>query len=321
MIEQHPSADTITVAALYLFTDLGEGRDAHRDLQEPVQAELDRLQIRGSLLIAHEGINGTIAGSDTAINEVLNYLRTNKLFNGKLEMLQEKRSYTDANPFRRAKVKLKKEIVTMGVPNIDPNSTVGTYVEPEDWNNLIDQPDVALIDTRNDYEVAIGTFTKADGQQATDPNTTSFREFPEYVDKNLDPDTTPRVAMFCTGGIRCEKATAYLKQRGFKDVFHLKGGILNYLERVPESDTRWQGDCFVFDERVSVDHNLDPGDFLMCYACRKPITKADTQHPHYEQGVSCHQCYGSHTQAQIAALRERQHQIALAKQRGESHLG
>lgn len=317
----HEPHTPITVAALYQFIDLGEGIDAHVALQQPIQRELDRLHIKGSLLIAHEGINGTIAGPDSSINKVLDYLRTDPIFKGKLETLKEKRSYTGSNPFRRAKVKLKREIVTMGIPDVDPNVTVGTYVDPEDWNELIDQPDVALIDTRNDYEVAIGTFVRANGDSAIDPKTTSFREFPEYVDTHLDPKKTPRVAMFCTGGIRCEKATAYLKQRGFKDVFHLHGGILNYLEKVPQSDTRWDGECFVFDERVSVDHSLTPGDYLMCYACRRPITEEDTKHPHYERGVSCHQCYGTHSVEQTAALRERQRQIELAKQRGESHLG
>jgi len=227
-----------------------------------------------------------------------------------------KESYVDAQPFNRTKVKLKKEIVTMGVEDIDPNDIVGTYVKPKNWNALITDPDVLLVDTRNDYEVAIGTF-----KGALNPNTETFREFPDYVKDNLDKAKHKKVAMFCTGGIRCEKSTAYLKQQGFDEVYHLEGGILKYLEDVPQDETQWEGECFVFDNRVSVDHDLDKGQYDQCYGCRMPITEGDKQHVHYQQGISCHHCFDKTDDEQKARYIERQHQIELAKKRGEEHIG
>jgi UPF0176 protein len=219
-------------------------------------------------------------------------------------------------PFYRSKVKLKKEIVTMGIEDIDPNDIVGTYVKAKDWNALISDPDVTLIDTRNNYEVQIGSF-----KGVIDPHTTTFREFPDYTKENLDPAKHKKVAMFCTGGIRCEKSTAYLKQQGFNDVYHLEGGILKYLEEVPEAESLWQGECFVFDNRVTVNHKLEKGHYDQCHACRMPITEDDKQHEHYVPGVSCHHCHDHTNEEQRARFREREKQIQLAKQRGENHIG
>ncbi len=235
-------------------------------------------------------------------------------FNG----IDYKESFVDIQPFKRTKVKLKKEIVTMGVDGIDPKRIVGTYVEPQQWNDLISDPDVVLVDTRNQYEVEIGTF-----KNAVNPATDTFREFPEYVKQNLDPQKHKKVAMFCTGGIRCEKSTAYLKEQGFEEVYHLKGGILKYLEEVPpQEQSLWQGECFVFDDRVTVNHNLERGEYDQCHACRRPITEADKQRPEYEQGVSCHQCIDSLTEEQKARFKERERQMRLARERGgEEHVG
>lgn len=298
----------IVVCALYRFVRLPE----YVSLQKPLLDTMHALNVRGTLLLAAEGINGTIAGDRAGIDGVLAWLQSHPAFEG----VDYKESYTDALPFKRTKVKLKKEIVTMGVTGIDPNHTVGTYVEPEDWNALISDPDVLLIDTRNDYEVEVGTF-----KNAVNPNTTTFREFPAYVDEHLDAGTHKKVAMFCTGGIRCEKSTALLKEKGFGKVFHLKGGILNYLAKVPEADSHWQGECFVFDDRVTVDHQLERGHYDQCNACRLPITDADKQHPHYVQGVSCPRCYDQTTPERKERFQERERQIQLAKGRGESHLG
>ena len=219
-------------------------------------------------------------------------------------------------PFARARVKLKKEIVTMGVPDVDPEKIVGTYVEPADWNALIADPDVTVIDTRNEYEVGVGTF-----EGAINPHTTSFREFPAYVADNMDPGRQKKVAMFCTGGIRCEKSTAYLKSQGFDEVYHLKGGILKYLEEVPEADSLWRGECFVFDERVTVDHDLNPGQYDQCHACRMPISDTDKASNAYVRGVSCPHCIDATTPEQRERFAERQRQVALAAERGEAHIG
>ena len=219
-------------------------------------------------------------------------------------------------PFYRTKVKLKKEIVTMGQDGIDPARVVGTYVEPKDWNALIADPDVTLVDTRNDYEVAIGSF-----EGAIDPSTTSFREFPDYVHRELDPKKNKKVAMFCTGGIRCEKSTAYLKEQGFDEVYHLKGGILKYLEEVPEDESMWQGECFVFDNRVAVNHQLEKGSYDQCHACRRPITEDDKRSPLYQKGVSCPHCHGQSSERQLARFAERERQMTLSKGRGEEHIG
>jgi len=305
MNDTNPS---VVVAALYRFARFPDFEAFRQPLLEAMLAA----EVRGTLLLAAEGINGTIAGSRLGIDKVLDFLQQDERFAG----LEVKESYVDDNPFYRTKVKLKKEIVTMGVQDIDPNEIVGTYVDAEDWNELISRPDVLLLDTRNKYEVEIGTF---DG--AVNPETDSFREFPEYVARHLDPGNHKKVAMFCTGGIRCEKSTAYLRQQGFDEVYHLKGGILKYLELVPESESKWQGECFVFDNRVTVNHKLEQGAYDQCHACRMPITEQDKESEHYQKGISCHHCYDKHTPDQVKRYAERERQIELAKQRGETHIG
>mgnify|MGYP001627842936 CR=1 FL=1 len=298
----------IVVCALYHFVRLED----FKTLREPLLTLMQKHTVRGTLLLAEEGINGTIAGSREGIDAVLDWLRQDN----RLADLDSKESLTDDMPFYRSKVKLKKEIVTMGVQGIDPKRVVGTYVEPKDWNELITDPEVTLIDTRNDYEVNIGTF-----EQAVNPKTETFREFPDYVKQNLDPKKHKKVAMFCTGGIRCEKSTAYLKEQGFEEVYHLKGGILKYLEEIPQDDSKWQGECFVFDNRVAVNHDLEKGGYDQCYACRYPITEADKQSEHYQQGVSCPHCYNKTTKEQRRQFAMREKQMQLAKQRGDAHLG
>jgi UPF0176 protein len=283
-----------------------------KEIRQPLQTVMEDNGVKGTLLLANEGINGTVAGSREGINALLAWLQSDP----RLANISYKESFDDHNPFYRTKVKLKKEIVTMGVEGIDPLQVVGTYVKPKDWNALISDPDVVLVDTRNDYEVEIGTF-----KGAIDPNTKTFREFPEYVAKNLDPSKHKKVAMFCTGGIRCEKSTAYMKEQGFEEVYHLEGGILKYLEEVPAEETLWQGECFVFDNRVAVNHNLEKGSYEQCHACRLPITEQDMQSDKYQQGISCPHCYDTVTDEQRARFAERQRQIELAKQRGEEHIG
>ncbi|HCA36772.1 MAG TPA: hypothetical protein DEP13_09065 [Gammaproteobacteria bacterium] len=305
MNDTNPS---VVVAALYRFARFPDFEAFRQPLFEAMLAA----EVRGTLLLAAEGINGTIAGSRLGIDKVLDFLQQDERFAG----LEVKESYVDDNPFYRTKVKLKKEIVTMGVQDIDPNEIVGTYVDAEDWNELISRPDVLLLDTRNKYEVEIGTF---DG--AVNPETDSFREFPEYVARHLDPGNHKKVAMFCTGGIRCEKSTAYLRQQGFDEVYHLKGGILKYLELVPESESKWQGECFVFDNRVTVNHKLEQGAYDQCHACRMPITEQDKESEYYQKGISCHHCCDKHTPDQVKRYAERERQIELAKQRGETHIG
>lgn len=307
-----PAYDSVTnnivVAALYKFTRFAD----FAQYREPILNTMLDNDVKGTLLLANEGINGTISGSRQGIDTVLDYLRSIEAI-GRFEF---KESYTDAQPFYRTKVKLKKEIVTMGVEDIDPLQSVGRYVKPSEWNALISDPDVLLIDTRNDYEVQIGTF-----QNAVNPHTETFREFPEYVAKELDPTKHKKVAMFCTGGIRCEKSTAYMREQGFEEVYHLEGGILKYLEEIPASDSMWQGDCFVFDNRVSVNHNLEKGNYEQCFACRMPITAEDMQSAAYIKGESCPHCIDKATEEQKARFREREHQMQLAKKRGEAHIG
>lgn len=304
----HPTNTPIVVCALYKFVTL----DDYRELRDPLLAEMTRLEVKGTILLAHEGLNGTIAGTRAGIDGVLAWLNADPRIAG----IVYKETFENSNPFYRTKVKLKKEIVTMGVDGIDPKHIVGTYVKPEDWNALISRDDVVLIDTRNDYEYEVGTF-----KGAVNPNTKTFRELPQFVADNLDPAQHKKVAMFCTGGIRCEKSTAYLKEQGFEEVYHLEGGILKYLEDVPEEDTMWEGECFVFDNRVTVNHQLEKGQYDACHACRRPVSDADKQRPEYEQGVSCHQCVGEYTEKQRHRFRERERQIQLAKQRGEVHIG
>ena len=299
---------SIVVAALYRFVRL----DAPAQLREPLLDRMNQQGVRGTLLLADEGINGTIAGPREGIDAVLAWLKQQP----RLAELTHKESLCDEMPFRRTKVRLKKEIVTMGVEGIDPQHTAGTYVKPADWNDLISDPDVVLVDTRNDYEVELGTFAGA-----LDPKTQSFRQFPQYAQQQLDPARQKKVAMFCTGGIRCEKATAYLKQIGFNEVYHLEGGVLKYLEEVAPQDSMWQGECFVFDERVSVGHGLKPGPYSLCYACRLPISDQDMQSDKYIKGVSCPRCYDQVDRERRARFEERQKQVQLAAQRGEVHIG
>jgi UPF0176 protein len=301
-------SDSIVVAALYKFVRLGD----FEQLREPLLALMLAQDVRGTLLLANEGINGTIAGPRAGIDTVLGWLREDP----RLADLEHKESFHDAHPFLRTKVKLKKEIVTMGVEGIDPNRTVGTYLSPQEWNAVISDPETLLIDTRNDYEVEVGTF-----KGAINPETRTFREFPEYVKESLDPARHKKVAMFCTGGIRCEKSTAYLKEQGFEEVYHLKGGILKYLEEMPKEESLWEGECFVFDERVTVDHDLNPGEFDQCHACRRPISEEEKASEKFQLGVSCPKCFDESSPEQKARFAERQKQIELARARGCQHRG
>ena len=300
--------DQVVVSALYKFVTL----EQFEQLRSPLLRLMQSQGIRGTLLLAKEGINGTVAGSEAAIATLYAWFSEQP----GLDNIVHKESYHQTVPFNRAKVKLKKEIVTMGVEGIDPKKIVGTYVKPKDWNQLIASDDVTVIDTRNDYEVQIGTF-----KRAINPETSTFREFPAYVKQHLDPKKHKKVAMFCTGGIRCEKSTAYLKELGFNEVYHLEGGILKYLEEVPERESLWEGECFVFDERVTVNHALVKGHYLQCHACRFPITEEDKSHPAYVQGISCHHCISQQTDIQKQRYLEREKQSQLAKARGESHIG
>lgn len=305
-------ADPVRVAALYRFTPFEDVAA----LREPLAAVCDAQGVKGTLLLAREGINGTIAGSDGGIEHVLSHIRA---LPG-CAALDVKESRAPTMPFLRMKVRIKREIVTMGEPDIDPLADVGQYVAPEAWNALIARPDTILIDTRNDYEVAIGTF---DG--AIDPQTHSFRDFPAWFRAHRAEfeaeGRMPQVAMFCTGGIRCEKATAFLKAEGVESVFHLKGGILAYLEAVPQEQSRWQGECFVFDERVSVGHGLVPGDYGLCRACRMPVGATERASPLFVEGESCPACHATRTDEQRARYAERHRQALLAEARGERHVG
>ena len=302
---------TVRIAAFYKFFRFPD----YQERRPALAAAFCGLGVKGSVLLAAEGVNGTIAGSPAAIDAALAKLRA---LPG-AETLEAKFSEADAMPFVRLKVRLKREIVTMGVPGTDPNSLVGTYVKPQDWNALIADPDTLLIDTRNDYETAIGTF---DG--AIDPQTESFRDFPawfrDFRTRLESQGRTPKIAMFCTGGIRCEKATSFVKAEGIDDVFHLEGGILKYLETVPEAETLWRGECYVFDERVSVRHDLTPGDHVLCHACGRPVSPEGRQHKDYAEGISCAACAGEMTDEQRARFAERQRQIVLARARGEKHM-
>ena len=298
----------VVVCALYKFVQLED----FASLREPLLDLMEQHDIRGTLLLAAEGINGTIAGPREGIDAVLGFLEAD----GRFEGISAKESFDDEQPFLRAKVKLKKEIVTMGVEGIDPKEIVGTYVKPEDWNALISDPDVTVIDTRNEYEVQIGTFSNA-----INPHTETFREFPQYAADHLDPKKDKKVAMFCTGGIRCEKSTAYLKSLGFEEVYHLEGGILKYLEEVPEDESMWEGECFVFDNRVTVDHSLKRGHYDQCHACRMPIDDNDKKSNAFVPGVSCPHCIDKYPEERRARFREREKQVRLARERGEAHIG
>jgi UPF0176 protein len=302
------SQTDVVVAALYRFVALED----YQDLREPLLDVCNAAGTKGTLLLAREGINGTIAGTREGIDQVLRWLRSDERLAG----LEHKESFDDHMPFYRMKVKLKKEIVTMGVEGIDPNLVVGTYVKPSDWNALINDPEVVLVDTRNDYEYGIGSF-----KGAIDPHTTTFRQFPGWVHENLDPGKHKKVAMFCTGGIRCEKASAFMLNEGFEEVYHLQGGILKYLEEVPEEQSNWEGECFVFDNRVAVNHQLEKGQYDQCYGCRHPITEDDKKSDKYERGVCCPGCYDSLSDEQKERFGERQKQMELAAKRGEKHIG
>ena len=295
------------VAALYKFVSLPD----YVALRDALYQHMVLNKVKGTLLLAEEGINGTICGTREGIDAVRGWLDAD----GRFEGLSYKESFAEEPAFYRTKVKLKTEIVTMGVPGVNPQHIVGTYVKGDDWNQLISDPDTIVIDTRNDYEVAIGTF-----KNAVNPNTTSFREFPQWAAENLDKTKHKKVAMFCTGGIRCEKSTAYLKEQGFDEVYHLDGGILKYLEEVPEPQSLWQGECFVFDQRVAVKHGLEQGSYDQCYACRMPLSQAEMQSDKYMQGISCPHCHDQLSDEQKASFTERQKQIELAKQRGEQHI-
>jgi UPF0176 protein len=303
-------------AALYKFVELPD----HTAMQAPLLEHCEAHGVKGTLLLAAEGINGTISGPEAGVRAVLAYLRSDVRLAG----LEHKEAWAEQMPFYRMKVRLKREIVTMGVPDVHPALNAGQYVKPADWNALLAEPGVVLVDTRNDYEVSIGTF---DG--AINPATSSFSELPGWVEREMAEGgklapvdgKKPRVAMFCTGGIRCEKSTAFMRARGFDEVYHLEGGILKYLETVPEAQSTWQGECFVFDERVSVGHGLAPGKFTLCRSCRDPLGEEDRQSPLYELGVSCAHCHASTTEEQKAGYRERQRQVELAEKRHAAHIG
>ncbi|MCJ8279391.1 MAG: rhodanese-related sulfurtransferase [Rivularia sp. ALOHA_DT_140] len=289
---------SVIVVALYKFVKLLD----YTEIKQPLLSICEANEIKGTILLAEEGINGTIAGSRQGIDSVINYLLSDSRFTD----LEYKESTAECPPFQRMKVKLKKEIVTLGVAEVNPNQQVGTYVNPKDWNEIISNPEVTVIDTRNDYEVSIGTFKRAEN-----PQTESFREFPEYASKNLKPEKNKKVAMFCTGGIRCEKATSNLISQGFEEVYHLKGGILKYLEEVPPEESLWSGECFVFDERVAVGHGLEPGSYDMCPSCGHPISDIDKQSSKYEQGISCPHCFDNLTEEKKAKMLEKKRQKEL----------
>ncbi|MBB5042719.1 rhodanese-related sulfurtransferase [Shinella fusca] len=307
-ILSHAGDGGFLVAALYHFVPVPH----FAALRAPLQALCEENDVRGTLLLAHEGINGTVAGPPEGVRAVLSFLRRQPEFSA----LEHKESHAAEMPFLRMKVRLKKEIVTMGVEDIDPNRSVGTYVAPQDWNALISDPDTIVIDTRNDYETAIGMF-----KGAVDPNTKTFREFPDWVRNNAGLHNKPKIAMYCTGGIRCEKATAFMKEEGFEEVYHLKGGILKYLEEVPAEESLWEGACFVFDERVSVTHGLAEGEHELCRACRHPLTAEEIASPLFEAGVSCPHCHATRSEEDRLRFRQRQKQMDLARKRGERHLG
>jgi len=298
--------------AFYHFVTI----DDAKSLQACIQDYCDKKSLKGTILLAPEGINGTISGKEENIKKFHDFIKNDQKFLNVFKRLEYKASWSDKNPFYRMKVRLKKEIVALGIPEVSPAIKVGKYVKPEDWDNLINDPEVILIDTRNNYEVDIGTF-----KNAINPKTSSFREFPEYVKKNLSQAKNKKIAMFCTGGIRCEKASSYLIEEGFEKVYHLRGGILKYLEEIPQLKSQWQGECFVFDQRVAVTSELKEGKYNQCYACRHPLSPEELKSDDYNQGVSCSYCISKTSEAKKNNLKERQKQINLAKSRGEDHIG
>ncbi len=296
------------IATFYKFADLLD----YKELQAPLKAFCREEGVKGSILLAAEGVNGTIAGPRPAVDNVLAYLRGHK----KLAGMTHKESFADFVPFRRLKVRLKREIVNLGMPEINPNDQVGVYVNAAEWNDLIADPAVLVLDTRNDYEYAAGTF-----RRAINPGTRAFNQFPDFVAQNLDPQKHKKVAMFCTGGIRCEKATAYLLAQGFAEVYHLRDGILKYLETVPEAESRWEGECFVYDERVTVVHGVQPGETVYCPTCQTILSAADRQSPQYQEGICCPHCSEQMTPERLARFAERQKQLALGRQRAARRRG
>lgn len=299
---------TFLTAAFYKFVELSD----FVQLKAPLLAYCEEQQIKGTILLAEEGINGTIAGAPESVRGVLDYLRRDS----RLADLVHKEAFAAEMPFYRMKVRLKREIVTLGVPGVSPTKMAGTYLKPEEWNKLLDDPTVVFVDVRNDYEVSLGTF-----KGALDPKTKSFSELPEWVRGQAALRDKPKVAMFCTGGIRCEKSTAFMRAEGFSEVYHLEGGILKYLEVIPQEQSRWEGECFVFDERVSVGHGLKPGDYELCRSCRIPLSEADRAAPHFVRGVSCDKCHDQSSEERKASLRERQRQVEIAESRNSAHIG
>lgn len=299
---------TVIIATFYKFVRVLDTQALRDELYDKCK----RAGIKGTIIIAKEGINGTVAGSRKAIDSLLACFRGDERFRD----MEHKESLASHIPFHRLKIKSKQEIVTMGQPDIDPRLKVGTHVNSRMWNELVNDPDVLVIDTRNDYECTVGTF-----KNAVSPNTRSFREFPDYVKKNLDPDKNKKIAMFCTGGIRCEKATSYLLSQGFDEVYHLKGGILKYLEEISPENNLWQGECFVFDGRVSINEKLEKGKHVMCYACRMPLSEGELKSDKYEEGISCPYCCDDLTEEKRQRLKERQYQVKLAEARNDVHIG
>jgi len=297
-----------TIASLYKFVNIDELETFRKELL----AKCRKFGIKGTFIISSEGINGTVAGTGENIESILNYLNEDKKFRD----IECKYSFDDKIPFYRMKVKIKEELIPIGVDGVDPLEKVGTYVSPSDWNKLIKDPDVLLIDVRNRYEIEVGNF-----RGALSPEIDNFRYFPEFVEKNLDPEKNRKVAMYCTGGIRCEKASSYMLLKGFKEVYHLKGGILKYLEDVPKKNSIWDGECFVFDNRASVDHDLQNGVYDLCHNCRFPVSPEDMESVNYEKGISCPRCYDSISPERRTSLEERNRQIRLAKERNQMHLG
>lgn len=295
------------VAAFYKFAALPDFKELQKGIQDCAIAN----EVMGTILLAEEGINGTVAGPEKGVYTLIDFIKSDD----RISDLEHKESWADKNPFYRMKVRLKKEIVTLGVEGVSPTKQVGEYIEPKEWNDFIQDPDVVVVDTRNNYEVAIGTF-----KDALDPETTSFRELPQWVEKQGELLKGKKIAMFCTGGIRCEKSTSFMKEQGYGDVYHLKGGILRYLEHVPEEESLWEGECFVFDQRVSVGHGLEQGPYDLCNACRYPITEEDKKSELYAKGVSCPKCYDKQSTRQRQRFIERQRQMELAKLRGEKHI-
>jgi UPF0176 protein len=298
--------------AFYQFITL----DNKNSIQEKIQIFCGVNNIKGTILLADEGINGTISGRENNIRNFLQFVKKESFLSGIFSQLEHKESWATKNPFYRMKVRLKKEIVALGVAGVSPTVKVGKYVKPEDWNNLISDPNTIIIDTRNNYEVDIGTF-----KNAINPNTATFRELPNYVENNLNPKTRKKIAMFCTGGIRCEKATSLMIEKGFQDVYHLKGGILKYLETIDKDKSLWKGECFVFDERVAVTHGLNEGKYDQCYACRHPLSPDEMNSSYYIKYVSCPYCFNKLTDKKKSSVIERKKQIELAKLRGEVHIG